>query len=177
MKALEEVLKKKFASNYVSVREAFLNLDDDFNGVIDCEDVLRHFKPEDNIDYYDLLKLMKEKDSKGVGTVGYSDFSRWLGGAIHQVAGFYFRHDSQKNPEYDRADQLHQRKFTKENTAAIIASNLGPNADLERKVMEKMKYQWKKIRKAFCVLNIDKTGAITKSDLSLYLSSWGLTKE
>jgi len=45
------MLKQKFASNYVSVREAFLHLDADHDGFIEVEDILRHFKPEDNIDY------------------------------------------------------------------------------------------------------------------------------
>lgn len=29
------------------------------------------------------------------------DFSRWLGNAIHMSEGFYFRHDSIKNPQLD----------------------------------------------------------------------------
>ena len=77
------MLKQKFANNYVSVREAFLHLDGDFDGFITVEDILRHFKPEDKIDYMDLKKLMEDKDSKHVGKIGYTDFSRWLGGAIH----------------------------------------------------------------------------------------------
>jgi hypothetical protein len=53
-----------------------------------------HFKPEDNIDFHDLRKLLEDKDSRHLGKIDYTDFSRWLGGAIHQVSGFYFRHDS-----------------------------------------------------------------------------------
>lgn len=30
------------------------------------------------------------------------DFSKWLGNSIHQSEGFYFRHDSIKNPQYER---------------------------------------------------------------------------
>lgn len=29
------------------------------------------------------------------------DFSKWLGNAIHMSEGFYFRHDSVKNPQYE----------------------------------------------------------------------------
>jgi len=29
------------------------------------------------------------------------DFSKWLGNAIHMSEGFYFRHDSIKNPYLD----------------------------------------------------------------------------
>jgi len=92
------MIKQKFANNYVSVREAFLHLDADYDGFITVEDILRHFKPEDKIEYQDLKKLMIDKDAKREGKIGYTDFSRWLGGSIHQVAGFYFRHDSSKNP-------------------------------------------------------------------------------
>ena len=83
IKVLEEMLKQKFASNYVSVREAFLHLDSDYDGFITVEDILRHFKPEDKIDFADLKKLMEDKDSKHLGKIGYTDFSRWLGGCIH----------------------------------------------------------------------------------------------
>lgn len=74
-----------------------------------------------------------------------------------------------------RAEKLHQQRFSKEDTAVLIASNLGNNEELTRKVMDKMKYTWKKIRKAFMNLNLDKSGAITKADLALYFSSWSLT--
>lgn len=46
---------------------------------------------------------MEDKDSKKLGKIDYSDFSRWFAGCIHQVSGFYFRHDSSKNPEFERA--------------------------------------------------------------------------
>ena len=100
------MLKRKFASNYESVREAFLHIDTDYDGFITVEDILKHFKPEDKIDYHDLKKLVDDKDSKHKGLVDYTDFSRWLGGAIHQVSGFYFRHDSCKNPDYEKADKV-----------------------------------------------------------------------
>jgi hypothetical protein len=51
IKVLEDMIKQKFANNYVSVREAFLHLDADYDGFITVEDILRHFKPEDKIEY------------------------------------------------------------------------------------------------------------------------------
>jgi hypothetical protein len=98
IKDLEKMLKEKFAIKFKSVREAFLTVDADHDGVITVEDMLKIFKPEDGIDYNDLKKLMQDKDSKRQGDIGYTDFSKWLGGAIHQVSGFYFRHDSNINP-------------------------------------------------------------------------------
>ena len=40
-------------------------------------------------------------DSTKQGTLNYYDFSKWMGDAIHIREGFYFRHDSQKNPAFD----------------------------------------------------------------------------
>ena len=177
IKKLEKVLKLKLSMTYVSVREAFLHLDSDYDGFIQVEDILRHFKPEDGIDFYDLKKLMQDKDSKHVGKIGYTDFSRWLGGCIHQSSGFYFRLDSIKNPDFESAEMRHAKKFNKEDMQAIIASNLGNHEELETKVMEKMKFTWSRIRKAFANLDLDKSGFISKENLQLYFSSWGLTKE
>lgn len=55
---------------------------------------------------------MQDKDSKHVGLLDYSDFSKWLGGAIHQTSGFYFRHDSNKNPSFEAHERLNAKKFT-----------------------------------------------------------------
>jgi len=43
-----------------------------------------------------------EKDSTKRGKLGYSDFSKWVGNSIHQSEGFYFRHDSIKNPQFEQ---------------------------------------------------------------------------
>ena len=83
------------------MRKAFLALDTDYDGYITVEDILKYFGNEKELNYNDLKKLMKDKDSKGQGKIGYSDFSKWLGTAIHLSEGFYFRHDSVKNPQFD----------------------------------------------------------------------------
>lgn len=53
------------------------------------------------MDFDDLTKLIIEKDSKKLGKLSYADFSKWMGVVIHQSEGFYFRHDSIRNPYYD----------------------------------------------------------------------------
>jgi hypothetical protein len=68
---IEQLLKHKFGNNFESVRDAFLKLDADHDALISCEDILRQFTPEDNIDYFDLKKLMQDKDSKHIGTLDY----------------------------------------------------------------------------------------------------------
>lgn len=53
------------------------------------------------MNYNDLKKLVIDKDSKKIGKIGYTDFSKWVGNAIHMSEGFYFRHDSVKNPQFE----------------------------------------------------------------------------
>ncbi len=85
------------------MRKAFLGLDTDYDGYITVEDILRSFGQENSRDFNfnDLKKLITEKDSSGQGRLGYADFSKWVGNSIHQSEGFYFRHDSVKNPQYE----------------------------------------------------------------------------
>lgn len=98
VKKLENLLKVRF-SNFDSVRKAFLGLDTDYDGYITVEDILRYFGQDSkDFNFNDLKKLITEKDSTGRGMLGYADFSKWVGNSIHQSEGFYFRHDSVKNP-------------------------------------------------------------------------------
>lgn len=83
------------------MRKAFLALDSDYDGFVTTEDMLRFFGNDASIDYDDLKKLITDKDSKKKGMLSYSDFSRWIGSTINQSEGFYFRHDSIRNPQYD----------------------------------------------------------------------------
>ena len=99
------MIKTRFSNNFDSVRKAFLILDSDHDGLITNEDFLRIFGAETLADpnmVQDLKKLMKEKDSKKLGKINYEDFSAWVGSSIHQSEGFYFRHDSAINPQYDK---------------------------------------------------------------------------
>ena len=56
------------------------------------------------INFNDLVKIMEDKSSKknGTGEINFTDFSIWLGNSIHITEGFYFRHDSKKNPLYEK---------------------------------------------------------------------------
>ena len=65
MLKLERHLKTKFSNCYESVRKAFLALDTDYDGFITVEDILKYFGNEKELNYNDLKKLMKDKDSKG----------------------------------------------------------------------------------------------------------------
>lgn len=99
LKKLEVLIKDKFANNWVSVRKAFLDLDTDYDGFVTVEDIMRYFGNDNKeFDFNDMKKLIQDKDSKKLGKIAYADFSKWMGGVIHQSEGFYFRHDSMKNP-------------------------------------------------------------------------------
>ncbi len=124
LRILEKQLKEKFSNNWDSVRKAFLGLDTDYDGFITVEDILRNFGGQSqgasknnnetnssgSFNFNDLKKLMIEKDSQKVGKLGYADFSKWVGNSIHQSEGFYFRHDSVKNPHYENAIARRQQK-------------------------------------------------------------------
>jgi Ca2+-binding EF-hand superfamily protein len=84
LKKLEKILKEKFANQWESVRKAFLALDSDHDGYITVEDILRHFSQEKGLlNYNDLKKIIYDKDSKKRGNIPYTDFSKWVGNAIH----------------------------------------------------------------------------------------------
>ena len=73
-------------------------LDQDYDGFITVEDILKYFGNEKDLNYKDLCKLIISKDSDKKGKLNYMTFSKWLGNSIHMAEGFYFRHDSVKNP-------------------------------------------------------------------------------
>jgi hypothetical protein len=52
--------------------------------------------------------------------IGYTDFSKWVGNAIHMSEGFYFRHDSVKNPQFESILALNENKCS-EKTKALAS--------------------------------------------------------
>lgn len=133
---LERKLKIKFSSCYESVRKAFLELDSDRDGFITIEDILRHFGNEKDLTYNDLKKLMIEKDATKTGRLNYPDFSKWLGGSIHMSESFYFRHDSMKNPGYEKALE----KLARDEPDRKKATEHFYDKDIEFKILEKIKF-------------------------------------
>ena len=101
------------------------------------------------------------------------DFSKWLGNSIHQSEGFYFRHDSIKNPQYERFMSIEEFNKADDKLQANICLIKGD--EIEEKILEKIKFQWKTLRKAFMDLNIEKTGKISKREFKFYLNFWGIT--
>lgn len=139
IRGLERKLKERF-SHFDSVRKAFLNLDTDYDGYITVEDILRSFGQDNSRDFNfnDLKKLISEKDSSGRGRLGYADFSKWVGNSIHQSEGFYFRHDSIKNPQYEQCQE--SPAFKNNEKCKEEASRQLINQTLAKTVIEKIKF-------------------------------------
>lgn len=123
------------------------------------------------MNFNDLSKLIKEKDSSGVGKINYQDFCKWLGTAIHMSESFVFRHDSQKNPQFDLNAARDEKTKGIDKRAAQQSLLKGDN---ETKIIEKIKTQWKTMRKAFMDLNMEKSGKISKKEFKFFLNFWGM---
>jgi hypothetical protein len=132
---LETYVKEKISRNYFQVNKAFRAFDKDFDGYVTVEDFMHFFGTDGTIDYDELKRLIYEKDSTKTGKLGYTDFSKWFGSAIHQLAGFYFRHDSKQNPQFDAHQRAQKQKFPASDGAACRA---GYNDNLAEKVLRKM---------------------------------------
>lgn len=156
------------------MRKAFLALDSDYDGYISVEDILKYFANETDLNYNDLKKLLIDKDTKKEGRLSYMDFSKWLGNAIHMSEAFYFRHDSIKNPQYERYMNIHDDNKSGDIKKAQKSLISGDIKQIENKIIEKIQFQWKTLRKAFMDLNIEKTGKISKRELKFYLNFWGI---
>jgi Ca2+-binding EF-hand superfamily protein len=172
LKKLEAKIKEKFQNCFESVRKAFLTLDGDHDGYITLEDILKYFATDTDFNYRDLTKLIGAKTENGKGYLSYTDFSKWLGTSIHLSEGFYFRHDSIKNPQLDK--HLEVQEKLKGDDKKIAAQEMQAG-DIEARIIDKIRVQWKTLRKAFMDLNIEKTGKISTRELKFYLNFWGIT--
>lgn len=104
LKDLEKLLKDRLSNNWVSVRKAFLDLDQDYDGFITAEDFAKLVGGASTHGFdFNLLKmLIRMKNTDKAPQVNYTDFSKWFGQVIEPAEGFYFRHDSMKNPQYEK---------------------------------------------------------------------------
>jgi hypothetical protein len=172
MLKIERILRVKLSNKYETVRKAFLALDADHDGFITIEDFLRNFGDNKDLQFVDLKKLIQSKDHFNRGKISYEDFSAWVGNSIHMSEGFYFRHDSTRNPQYEinmkriQEQNVYQDKVREELTAI----------NLKEQVISKIRTQWKSIRKAFSDMNKDITcsGYVSHNELKFYFDHWGL---
>jgi Ca2+-binding EF-hand superfamily protein len=99
MKKTDKIVKSKFHEQFTSVTKAFLEVDQNYDGLISAEDIAKFIGGF--IDFKELEFLVKNRDSKKIGRLDFKDFCKWLGTSIEPCEGFYFRHDSVKNPQYE----------------------------------------------------------------------------
>ena len=104
LRHIEDLLKGRLSNNWVSVRKAFLDLDQDYDGFVTAEDFAKLIGGSAGSPKFDfnMLKLLVHVKNAHSPSLSYTDFCRWFGAAIEPVEAFFFRHDSQKNPQYER---------------------------------------------------------------------------
>ena len=149
LRDLEKMIISKFEAGWTEVKKAFLDMDFDHDGYVTIEDFMRLFHNDTSkINIMDMKKLLSEKDSSKKGRLNYSDFSQWLGQAIHWSEGFYFRHDSIKNPPFERTAQTYEKRM-KDNKVEDTIMKLRNIKQLETLIWEKLAQQWKTVKKAY----------------------------
>ena len=103
VKKLDAELQKRLSNNFVSVRKAFLDLDEDHKGYITPEQLAKLLgaTKRSNFDF-SMLEILTKLKTKGMKTqINYNDFCAWFGNAIEPKESFFFRHDSKKNPQFE----------------------------------------------------------------------------
>jgi Ca2+-binding EF-hand superfamily protein len=128
IKDLEIKIKLKFSNQFDSVKKAFLSLDSDYDGYVTAEELIKIIGSGDTR-FADLSKLVMDKDTTKTGKLNYTDFSKWLGGVIQMSEGFYFRHDSSKNPQCERFNEIQGQLKNKDKEAASKFLLTNPKTD------------------------------------------------
>lgn len=62
IKQIEAQIRAKFANNWTSVRKAFLDVDQDYDGFINAEDIAKFCGP--TADFKEIQIMLKNRDSK-----------------------------------------------------------------------------------------------------------------
>ena len=120
---LNKKICNKISNNFTSVNKAFLSIDQDHDGFIEPKELVALYGAHITIDYQDLVKIMEGFNSKkdGTGRLNYSDFSKWIGNEIHNLASFIFRHDSKRNPDQDAFVKKYERTKAQDKKLAAQA--------------------------------------------------------
>ena len=99
---------------------------------------MKHFGTDLTEEYDDLLKLLKIKDRNGEGRIDFTDFCKWFGSVIHNMQGFYFRHDSKTvNPEFNRNMKRFKMNFPEKDLKQCREAY---NENLIEKILEKISF-------------------------------------
>ena len=181
---LERALKAKLSLNYNNVRKAFLDLDKSSKNHIAATDLAEFLKSgvtglgdEDNgkasaVDFTLLETLIRVRCKQDSTDISYGNFCKWLGQDIQTKEAFYFRHDSHRNPQYD----LNMRRTVEPNLVtqkAIRGILTGNGASLKQAFIERVKLQFRTIKKAYIEMDRHRQGHITLDTFKEILESWG----
>lgn len=90
------MLKNKILVNYSTARRAFLELDRNYDGLIEAEDLSVRLVNSVSLAEGDLKMLFRMKSSRSDGRLTFADFIKWFGAVIDPPSDFYFRHDDKK---------------------------------------------------------------------------------
>ena len=164
------------------MRKAFLDLDKNHDGSISAEELAKILKygvkqqdpnkQELDLDYSLLEYLVKLRCKQDHTTISYAKFCTWLGTSIEPTEAFYFRHDSQKNPQYD----LNMQKAvgpilkTQEGLRGLLT---GDAQTFKEKFLNKVKLQYRTLKKCFYELDRQHKGHVTLDQFDEIINSWG----
>ena len=81
-----------------------------------------------------MVKVLKDIDRKKQGSLNYNDFCKWMGGAIHKSEGFYFRHDSIKNPIFEQKEIKREKKEQASRRGKMTAN------EVEKAIVKKIEF-------------------------------------
>ena len=82
LRKVEELLKEKLLVNYKSARKAFLELDSNFDGLIEAKELAMRLMNTTSLAEGDLKMLFKLKSSRADGKLTFQDFITWFGPVI-----------------------------------------------------------------------------------------------
>lgn len=108
--------------------------------------------------------LIKIRCRQETTDISYNKFCRWLGPEIEPIEAFYFRHDSHKNPYYD-ANMKKKVEPMMAQQKQMRATVTGNSKDLIANFMDRIKFQYMTIKKAFMDMDRYRQGFITLDTL------------
>ena len=130
------------------MRKAFLELDENHSGWITAEELAKFLgaSKDKNFDFTLMEILIKLKTSGMKTRVYYKDFCSWLGSSIEPTEGFYFRHDSKKNPQYEINLM---RNIENRGPSQNEASHIITKGDLKERFVARTFSTYKTLKKAY----------------------------
>lgn len=164
------------ASNFNSVRKAFLELDEKHIGYITAEEIAKFLgaSQQQRFDFSLLEILIKMRTSNLGHRIFYKDFCAWLGSTVEPTESFYFRHDSVKNPQYELNMQK-SRESKASNQLAVRKIMTADFKTVKEKFLARTFQTYKTVKKAFIEWKNNKSH-IEEGDFCELMLAWGFTE-